>query len=349
MEGEEERRKSWENTLADALPVNPFATGAIVAALFFASFLLVAFVSGGRIVVVGEGGVSLSGDAWAAVALSLLWFAILGIGRYTVIGNLRDARSLVDIAPHVTTEKVETYTRGVTLRELLRSRLAGLAGLVAGVALYATMVLGVWQKGTAAFENPVDVWMLVMVALLGMQLLRRIYFLRGDTGLFSDALKGLDPDLSGLSRLDVFGRVALRGALPWFVVAGILALLIVGQEADGITIPALVLSLAAAFFVFSRPMLRTHRVIRRAKLRDLERLRADIRMNERALWDGGESARNAALMLPALIALETRIERLREWPLDLRTAGRLILYTAIPLGSWFCASIVNIALEALIS
>ncbi len=54
-------------------------------------------------------------------------------------------------------------------------------------------------------------------------------------------------------------------------------------------------------------------------------------------------------MLPALVALETRTEHLREWPLDLQTASRLVLYTAIPLGSWFGAGAVNIALEALIS
>ncbi|HAC59854.1 hypothetical protein [Parvibaculum sp.] len=345
----EDRRKSWENALADALPVNPFVTGALAAALFFASFLFTAFVFGGRIVVVGDGNVSLSGDAWAALALSLLWFAILGIGRYTVIGNLRDARSLMGIAPHISAEKVESYTSGVTPGELSRSRLAGLLGFVAGGALHAVAVLDVLRKGLAAFANPVDVWMLAMVALLGMQLLRRIYFLRGDTGLFSESLKGLDPDLSDLSRLDVFGRVALRGALPWFTVAGILSLLIVGQDADGITIPALILSLAAAFFVFTRPMLRAHRVIRKAKLRNLAGLRARIVENEKALREGGQVARDAALMLPALIALETRLERLGEWPLDLQTAGRLILYAAIPLGSWFCASIVNIALEALIS
>lgn len=345
----EARRRSWENAISEALPVSPFLTGGVASALFFASYLLTAFFGGEDIIVVRPDEVSLSSDAWAALALSLLWFAILGIGRYTVVGNLRDARLLVGIAPHITARKVESYTRGVTPQELSRSRLAGIAGFVAGGVLYAVAVLGVWQKGWAAFVTAVDVWLLFAISLFVMQLLRRIYFLRGDTGLFSEALKGLDPDLSDISQLDAFGRVALRGALPWFVVSGIVALLLVGQDADGLTIPALVLTLAAAFFVFSRPMLRAHRVLKQAKHRDLVRLRGELRRHEKALRQDGEAARDAALMLPALIALETRLERMREWPLDLQTAGRLILYAAIPLGSWFCAGVVNIALEVLIS
>lgn len=345
----EERRKSWENALSDALPVSPFLIGAAVSALFFASFLLTAFLSGVDIVVSDFNEVSLSGEAWAALALSLLWFAMLGIGRYTVMGNLRDAHLLVGIAPHITPQKVERYTLGVTQRELVRSRIAGLAGFLAGGVLHAIAVLGVLQSGWAGFETPVDVWMFFAVSLLVMQLLRRIYFLRGDTGLFAEALKGLRPDLSDISQLDAFGRVALRGALPWFVVAGIIALLLVGQDADGITVPALILTLAAAFFVFSRPMLRAHRVIRRAKYRDLARLRGEIRRHEKALREGSEMAREAALMLSALILLEARLERTREWPLDLQTAGRLMLYAAIPLGSWAGAGVVNIALEMLIT
>lgn len=349
MEGEEERKRSWENALADAVPVSPFFTGSIIAALFFASYLLTAFLSGGEIVVVHGDGVSLSRDAWAALALALFWFAIVGIGRYTAIANLRDAHSLAGLVPRITMEKVDRYARGVTPRELAHSRWAGLAGLFLGGILYTVAVLGIWRLGWAAFENPVDVWMMLMVSLLGMQLLRRVYFLRGDTGLFADAVKGFEPDLSDISRLDVFGRVALRGALPWFVASGILALLLVGQDAAGVTAPALILTLAAAFFTFFRPMLRAHGVIHRAKQRDLGKLRGRIRHHEKALHGGGEAAREAAAMLPALIALETRLEHVREWPLDLQTAGRLILYTAIPLGSWFGGSVVNIALEALIS
>ena len=345
----EKRRQSWENALSEALPVSPFLIGGVVSALFFASFLLTAVLSGVEIVVSRFDEVSLSSEAWAALALSLLWFAILGIGRYTVVGNLRDARLLVGIAPHITPQKVERYTLGVTQRELVRSRVAGFAGFLAGGVLHAIAILGIWQNGWAGFETPVDIWMFFAVSLLVMQLLRRIYFLRGDTGLFAEALKGLDPDLSDVSQLDAFGRVALRGALPWFAVSGIVALLLVGQDADGLTVPALVLTLAAAFFVFSRPMLRAHRVLKRAKHRGLVRLRDEIRRHEKELYQNGESAREAAQMLPALVALETRTEHLREWPLDLQTASRLVLYTAIPLGSWFGAGAVNIALEALIS
>ncbi|MEP0707738.1 MAG: hypothetical protein ABJL17_14000 [Parvibaculum sp.] len=47
----EKRRQSWENALSEALPVSPFLIGGVVSALFFASFLLTAVLSGVEIVV----------------------------------------------------------------------------------------------------------------------------------------------------------------------------------------------------------------------------------------------------------------------------------------------------------
>lgn len=160
------------------------------------------------------GDVTLSRDAWAALAMSLLWWAILGIGRYTVRGNIEDARSLVGIVPHITAARVEAFASGVPAGEIVRSRLFGWCGLVFGGLLHASGVLDLARNGWSAFTNPVDVWMCVMVALLGMQLFRRLYFVRGDTGLFAEALKDIEFDLADMQRLDAFGRIALRGALP---------------------------------------------------------------------------------------------------------------------------------------
>ena len=342
---EERRVRSWENRLADALPVSPLLIGGIVATLFFASFLLVALLSGNAVIVERGGDITLSRNAWAALAMSLLWCAILGIGRYTVRGNIADARSLVGIVPHITAARVEAFASGVSASDIFRSRLFGWFGFVFAALLHAVGILGFAQQGWRIFENPVDVWMCAMVALLGMQLFRRLYFVRGDTGLFAEALKGIEFDLADMQRLDAFGRVALRGALPWFVVGGILLLLLVGQGADSVTIPALAMTLAVGLFVFARPMLRAHRVIRAAKRRELLHLRGEIARREKALMAEDDVARDAALMLPALVALESRVDRLREWPLDLQTAGRLVLYAAIPLGSWAGAGLVNIALE----
>ena len=64
---------------------------------------------------------------------------------------------------------------------------------------------------------------------------------------------------------------------------------------------------------------------------------------------GGAEAERVGGRLAALLSLETRIAQAREWPLDVPTAARFMLFLGIPLASWAGAGFVNIALEVLIA
>ena len=88
-------------------------------------------------------------------------------------------------------------------------------------------------------------------------------------------------------------------------------------------------------------MWRVHRLIDNAKKVELARLRREI-VETRAVFDsqGAESDR-AAPRLSALLALEGRVEKAREWPLDMPTVFRFGLYLALPLGSWLGGAIVE--------
>jgi hypothetical protein len=48
---------------------------------------------------------------------------------------------------------------------------------------------------------------------------------------------------------------------------------------------------------------------------------------------------------PALLALRNQVADVREWPVDLSTLMRLLLYLAIGLGSWVGAALVDLGVE----
>jgi hypothetical protein len=87
--------------------------------------------------------------------------------------------------------------------------------------------------------------------------------------------------------------------------------------------------------------------IRAAKRGRLVALRDEIRKGERALENIGPEGDRAAVRLPALLALEARVEAVREWPFDASSLLRLSFYVSLGLGSWLGAAAVERLLELL--
>ena len=55
-----------------------------------------------------------------------------------------------------------------------------------------------------------------------------------------------------------------------------------------------------------------------------------------------------AAVLPGLLAYETRIESVREWPYDVPTLLRFALLTVIAISSWLGGALVERALSAVL-
>ena len=90
-----------------------------------------------------------------------------------------------------------------------------------------------------------------------------------------------------------------------------------------------------------------HRSIVRAKRSALEAVRAEVAREHKAVLASDEERKTlATLRLPGLVAQEARLERVKEWPLDLPAFLRFALYVLIPLGSWVAAAFVERALGA---
>lgn len=338
----EDRSFGWETRLVHASPLNLFWTGAAIAVLLYLSFMSCALWNGLNIVIDRTGDPTLSSDAWTALCMSLLWWTIISLGQYTRSANLAEAWKLSKLGVSMSIERLAELERGPTRVAHRRAAFFGLIGAAAGFVFYMIVYRPDGRVVWPSNMTLTNAWFFVMTLGLFTEIFRSLSFLRMDTSVF---VRDLDHrvaiDLLDISKLDGFGRIALRGALPWLLTGTIVLLLLLGQRSTELFLPLIAGLVASATIVFAWPMWRVHRLIDNAKKVELARLRREI-VETRAVFDsqGAESDR-AAPRLSALLALEGRVEKAREWPLDMPTVFRFGLYLALPLGSWLGGAIVE--------
>lgn len=336
------RSFGWQTRLVLASPLNLFWTGAIFAFLVYVSFLLCAAWNDVPVVVERAGDPTLSADAWTALCMALLWWSILSIGQYTRTGNLADAWELVRLGIPIKTERLDGLERGPTRRANRRAFLFGVVGVVAGMVFYTQVYKPNGHSVSVETATVTSAWFFLMTAALFGEIFRSLSFLRTDTSVFLSDLDHRVPiDLLDISKLDGFGRIALRGALPWLVTGTIVLLLLLGQNSTELFLPLIGGLILSATVVFAWPMWSVHRLIDRAKKTELARLRREIVETRAAFEMPGQVGERAAARLAALLALETRVEHAREWPLDMPTIFRFSIYLALPLGSWLGGAVVE--------
>lgn len=345
----DQRSFGWQTRLVAASPLNLFWTGAIFSILIYASFLFCAEWNDVPIIIERDGNPALSTDAWTAFCMSLLWWSILSIGQYTRAGNLADAWELVRLGVPIETQRLKGLELGPTRRANRRAFLFGLFGFLAGMVFYTQVYKPNGHSVSLQTATVTSAWFFLMTAALFGEIFRSLSFLRSDTSVFlSDLDDGVAIDLLDISKLDGFGRIALRGALPWLVTGTIVLLLLLGQKSTELFLPLIGGLILSATIVFAWPMWRVHRLIDRAKKAELTRLRREI-VETRAQFEmSGQTGDRAAARLAALLALETRVEHAREWPLDMPTIFRFGLYLALPLGSWLGGALVERILAVLV-
>jgi hypothetical protein len=148
-------------------------------------------------------------------------------------------------------------------------------------------------------------------------------------------------------RLEVYGRLALRGALAWIVMAAIILLFFVYAAPIAISVGTLVFSLCAAGYVFfstSAPVMRAASAIRTAALDDV---RTHIEREAQSMLHQAGQAPPASGRLAELIAYEAWLEKRPVWPISAPVTRRLALYGFIPVLAWFGAAAAELALERL--
>jgi hypothetical protein len=100
---------------------------------------------------------------------------------------------------------------------------------------------------------------------------------------------------------------------------------------------------ALTLVAFLLPVRGVHDRIRKEKQTQLGKIRAEIRDSKEQLVDRRDE--DAGNRLSALLDLETRLERVREWPYDASSWRRFGLYLLLGLGSWVGAATVERLLD----
>jgi hypothetical protein len=151
-------------------------------------------------------------------------------------------------------------------------------------------------------------------------------------------------DLLDLRPLGGFARQGLRRAFYWAGGSSIASLLGLDLERLWPLLMILGVTLALATFALLDPVRVVQRRVRRAKQEELERIRARIRRaREELLADTGGGT--AGSELPGLLAYETRIQSVAEWPFDTPTLLRFAALALLATASWLGGAVVERLLD----
>ncbi len=328
--------------LFEALPVSPAWIGVGIAAALFALYF-------GVEIATGELAAVLDGTAPAHIRTdyrtgSICVLILAYLATALAYHERWDRRNLELLRP--------ALAPGAAASLVLRPRRARWAGVVGVLALAGIYVGSAAQPGLY-FEG--DFWVFVHAWNLGIALVigwlagHFVYALVADSRNLSTLAARLGPiDLLDLVPLAPFVRQGLRSALHAVVLVSLISLLFIDAGRIGWYLFAQAFVLAAAVAGLVLPVRGVHTRIRQEKRVRLAELRAEIRADERALRGDEAEAERAARRLPALLALEARIDAVREWPFDASSLTRFALYVAIGLGSWLGAAAVERMLDAVL-
>jgi hypothetical protein len=329
----------WLQRAIRASGLSPWAAGGALAALQLASLLAV----------FGLG--SLAG--WSDITQRWFWSDIAGpnVVNAVLIGyapaalfwsRSRALAQLERLRPLLAEADFAAFQ--AQLASFPRALLAVVGGVFAVLIVPLVILDPQLDALFAASTRLTRVWMLWVNAVVGWLMARSILEEVRVALLFArvgDRLARVD--LFDAAPLEPFARRAVEGVLVWVIGASLLSILFAGGWASA-TLPQLVaVILLMALVAFVLPLLGVHRRIGAEKRAELARIHAAARAERDALLAGGAGAR-----LPALLALRGQVTEVREWPVDLSTLVRLLLYLAIGLGSWVGAALVDVGIEALL-
>jgi len=335
--------------LYDRIPLSPFWTGALVTAALLALLAAITAATGdlGRLSAREEPWWS-NRDARVTVLVTVL-VAYLPLARRAVGRGAR--ANLAALRDSIAWGRAgfESAARALP-RPSRRARLA--AGSLCMLAVPLTALLIDRDPGLyfrRGYWGAAQLWEFGVGAVLCWMagtLFHAITF----EGRRLSALARMIPSVDLLDRgaLAPFARQGLLSSLPGLIVLSFLALNLGDRGwlwAIGVFGPVAVAWTAAVVWL---PMRGVHRRVQQAKRDELVRVNAAIRGDGAALAGTEIACRAGSAGLADLIAYRRLVEEVPEWPLDPDLRARLLLYVALPLGSWLGGALVERLIDAVL-
>lgn len=351
----------WDHWIVWRLGGRPILAALLVTVLLLASFFVPALLSGAYDAVVAAGAVSdgvagIDPYSWAAIVCSLIGGYTVGVASFVYLNDLKDMLKLAETWSFPV-ERLGIATKEVADGERHWIRLVGLVCALCGLAMIlltvpaAGEVLGLGPAyGHPWFAKAAALWFVVTVPPMFYLFGKGAYFTFREEQLTSGFMReAMKIDLLHIEELAPLTRMALRRSFVWIVGGTIMSLFFLSGGIDiTLLLPLFIALDGIAVAVLLPPLIRIHRRIREAKHQELAELRAMIRAQRAAIAGDGEAAETASRRLPGLVALEQRIDQVREWPMDLGSFSRFGLYLGIPLVSWFGGAFVERFVDAVL-
>jgi hypothetical protein len=316
-------------------PLGPIANAAVFAIVIYGLYLLIATWTGQPILETGaDGRARIDELTWIAFVLSLVMAAAVTMPALTerqwraslkeVIATL-DAQG-ADLARDMTKGRLRSQARGAAM--------AVVFGAAAGVAFNGWMMMNAGLT-PAEYLRSTGLWFAIIAPpLFGLGVRASLLLRSDDKDMVALVTGHISVTPARFEELQVYGRLALRSALVWLVMAAIIGLFFVFSSPFSVSIGALALSLLASAYAFTstiRPIVRITSLRRRDAL---DAVRAEIESEaQSALTASGAPGR-----LSDLTAYEAWLEKRPVWPVSAPVTRRLAVYGLIPILAWFGAA-----------
>ena len=212
------------------------------------------------------------------------------------------------------------------------------------IALSTPRLGGVSDESTLGRMGWVGITFLVGGWLVFRAIAQDVHVARSLSRLGAEAL---EIDLLAPERLEPLHRWSLRAVALWVIWFCIMSLFFVGPgPANYVNLAGILPLLIVSGTAFFLPLYGAHRRIREAKQAELAWLDERLREERDALREG--RATRGEARLADLGAYRGLVASAREWPFDATALLRFMLYTAVGVGSWLGAAIVERGLDVLL-
>lgn len=276
------------------------------------------------------------------LTLTHIVIAVYAITATVYCEQTRD-ESLASLRPLIAPEQERTVFENRDRDGTIVAVLAILGiPIAAAFALYGS-------PGSASYDprdwGPENAWHRVLSLVMGYWTTRLAASIVIESGRLSDLATRLrEIDLLDLDELSPFVRRGLMNALLIIGSVSVYALFLVDLGYLSMVLGLVVTSLGVGGLALLLPLRGVRKQIRLAKRAELGWCREQLRTARASLAAGDGKAGE----LQDLVAWETRVAGIHEWPVDASTFMRFALYLLIPLGSWAGGAIVERVLDALL-
>ena len=347
-----ETPKVLEQKLAPFARNYPILGFLVLSTLAYISYLISFFVLikpvGGSIYMPDYPGIfPIEPGAWTALIFSCAFghsIIFNSLCRFKIKEDLAETARLAGNSDRIETAMKEFWgTR--TRRTIVLFTLIGLAISILVIAFAYVGLREIMPAERAVREL---VWFVIFVPPFLCFSARAIALtLLSSFAIRSSIQDWLKPDLFDMAVTAPLMRTANRYALGWVTTAVIGSMFFINLpiEEPALAFFMIVFALSTALAAYFLPVNGIRKVIEEQKTWHKEKIRDRLAPLALQLEQGNGAV---APEVTALLALETRIQDVREWPIDTPTFARVALLLMIPLGSWLGGALVEKLLDVFI-